>query len=338
MWAYDGRRPRKSSAGYGAGMKDVRPAVAWTGDAIEIIDQTLLPGEERVLRLTTPDEVVDAIQRLAVRGAPALGVTGALGVVLAADDAAAAERIASARPTAVNLRWAVERVLAAPDAEAEALAILAEDIESCRAIGVHGRAELPHAQRFLTVCNAGRLAAAGWGTALAVVYAKAAAGEPVEVFACETRPLLQGARLTAWELEDAGIPVTVLADGAAPALLARGDIDAVIVGCDRVAANGDVANKIGTYALAIAARHHGVPFYVAGPRSTLDAATASGADISIEQRDGAELGAAAGTAVWNPAFDVTPAELVTALITDAGVLRAPYGAAIARIKSGASSL
>jgi methylthioribose-1-phosphate isomerase len=311
----------------------MRSAVTWTGEAIEIIDQTLLPGEVRVLRLTTPDEVVDAIQRLAVRGAPALGVTGALGVILARGDAAAAERIASARPTAVNLRWAVERVLAADDPRAEALKVLAEDIAACRAIAEHGRAAMPDARRMLTVCNAGRLATAGMGSALGVVYAKAAAGEPVEVFACETRPLLQGARLTAWELADAGIPVTVLTEGAAPALLARGAVDAVIVGCDRVAANGDVANKIGTYAVALAAHRHGVPFYVAGPCSTLDPATASGAEIEIEQRDPDEVRGAAGldaaTAVWNPAFDVTPAELITGLITEAGVLRAPYGPAIA---------
>jgi methylthioribose-1-phosphate isomerase len=315
----------------------MRTAVTWTGDAIEIIDQTLLPAEVRVLRLTTPDEVVEAIQRLAVRGAPALGVTGALGAVLARGDAAAAERIASARPTAVNLRWGVERVLAADDPAAEALKVLEEDIAACRAIAEHGRAALAGAERILTVCNAGRLATAGMGTALAVVYAKAEAGEPVEVFACETRPLLQGARLTAWELADAGVPVTVLPDGAAPALLARGGVDAVIVGCDRVAANGDVANKIGTYALAIAARHHGVPFYVAGPRSTLDPATPSGAEIEIELRDGGEVRGVAGldvtTAVWNPAFDVTPAELITALITDAGVLRAPYAPAIAGVRA-----
>jgi methylthioribose-1-phosphate isomerase len=223
-------------------------------------------------------------------------------------------------------------VLAADDPRAEALKILEEDVAACRAIGEHGRAELRDARRILTVCNAGRLATAGIGTALAVVYAKAEAGEPVEVFACETRPLLQGARLTAWELADAGIPVTVLPDGAAAALLARGEVDAVVVGCDRVAANGDVANKIGTYALALAARHHDVPFYVAGPRSTLDLKTPTGAEIEIEQRDGAEVRAVAGldvtTAVWNPAFDVTPAELVTGLITDTGVLRAPYEPAI----------
>jgi methylthioribose-1-phosphate isomerase len=315
-------------------MHEPRSAVAWTGDAIEIIDQTLLPAEERILRLTTPAEVIDAIRRLAVRGAPAIGVCGAFGVVLADPQRleAEAEAIAAARPTAVNLRWAVERVLAAVraggSAESEALAILAEDRAACERMGAHGRAELAGAERLLTICNTGRLATAGIGTALGVVYAKAAAGEPVEVYACETRPLLQGARLTAWELENAGIPVTVLADAAAAPLLASGRIDAVIAGCDRVAANGDVANKIGTYALALAARAHGVPFYVVGPCSTLDLATPSGADIEIEERRGEEVRATG--AVWNPAFDVTPAELVTALVTDAGVLRPPYAEAIAR--------
>jgi methylthioribose-1-phosphate isomerase len=185
----------------------------------------------------------------------------------------------------------------------------------------------------LTVCNAGRLAASGIGTALAPVYAKAAAGEPIAVFACETRPLLQGARLTAWELADAGVPVTVLPDGAAPSLLAGGGVDAVIVGCDRVAANGDVANKIGTFSLAVAARYARVPFYVAGPCSTLDVATPRGEDIEIEQRSAGELEAASGAAIYNPAFDVTPAELITGLITDAGVLRPPYGPAIAAAAS-----
>jgi methylthioribose-1-phosphate isomerase len=319
-------------------MSEARSAVAWTGDAIEIIDQTLLPAEERILRLTTPAEVIDAIRRLAVRGAPAIGVCGALGVVLADPEhlEADAEAIAAARPTAVNLRWAVERVLAAVragrSAQDEALAILAEDRAACERMGAHGRAELAGTRRLLTICNTGRLATAGIGTALSIVYAKAAAGEPVEVFACETRPLLQGARLTAWELENAGIPVTVLADGAAAPLLASGRVDAVIAGCDRVAANGDVANKIGTYALALAARAHGVPFYVVGPCSTLDAATPSGAGIEIEQRPGEEVRATG--AVWNPAFDVTPAELVTALVTDVGVLRAPYAGAIARALAG----
>jgi methylthioribose-1-phosphate isomerase len=303
----------------------VIPTLNWTGDALEVLDQTRLPDEEVVLRLTTADEVIDAIRRLAVRGAPALGVAGAFGVVLEPE---AAERIACARPTAVNLRWAVERVIAAEDREVEALAIWREDQEACRLIGAYGAAELA-VSRFLTICNAGRLATAGIGTALAPIYEKAQAGEPVEVFACETRPLRQGARLTAWELANAGIPVTVLPDGAAASLLGSGRVDAVIVGCDRVAANGDVANKVGTYALALAARAHGVPFYVAGPRSTLDPGTASGAQIEIEERAASELAAAPGASVWNPAFDVTPASLVTALITDAGVLRAPYDAAIA---------
>jgi methylthioribose-1-phosphate isomerase len=304
----------------------VIPTLHWTGDALEVLDQTRLPEEEVVLRLTTADEVIDAIRRLAVRGAPALGVAGAFGVVLEPE---AAERIASARPTAVNLRWAVRRVLAARDREAEARAIWEEDQAACLAIGAVGRYELRDASRLLTICNAGRLATAGIGTALAPIYEKARAGEPVEVFACETRPLRQGARLTAWELADAGIPVTVLPDGAAASLLGSGRVDAVIVGCDRVAANGDVANKVGTYALALAARAHGVPFYVAGPVSTLDRDTATGAEIEIEERAASELAAAPGAAVWNPAFDVTPAALVTALITDAGVLRAPYDAAIA---------
>jgi methylthioribose-1-phosphate isomerase len=318
----------------------LRAAVAWTGDAVEIIDQTQLPAEERVLRLETPEEVVDAIRRLAVRGAPAIGICGALGVVLAFDHGdleGGAAKIRAARPTAVNLAWAVDRVLRAgrdrAALEAEALAILDEDREACRLIGEHGRTELSHARRLLTLCNTGRLATGGWGTALGVVYAKHEAGEPVEVLACETRPLLQGARLTAWELQGAGIPVTVLTEGAAAARLGQGDVDAVIVGADRVAANGDIANKIGTYALAIAAHHHGVPFYVAVPRSTLDAATPSGEIIDIEQRQGSEVRTAAGlpddVAVWNPAFDVTPASLVTAIVSDAGVLRPPFEATIA---------
>jgi methylthioribose-1-phosphate isomerase len=314
----------------------MRAAVRWTGEAIEIVDQTLLPGKDRTLRLTTPEQVVDAIRRLAVRGAPAIGICGAYGVVLAANAGRREEgaaMIRAARPTAVNLAWAVDRVLAAGDAEAEAVAIADEDREACRLIGEHGRAELPHARHVLTICNTGWLATGGWGTALGIVYAKAAAGEAVEVLACETRPLLQGARLTAWELQQEGIPVTVLTEGAAAARLAQGGVDAVIVGADRVAANGDTANKIGTYALAIAAHHHGVPFYVAVPRSTLDPKTPRGDAIEIEQRAGAEVRAAAGlpddVAVWNPAFDVTPASLVTAIVSDAGELRPPFEASIA---------
>jgi methylthioribose-1-phosphate isomerase len=326
-----------------------RAAVGWADGAIEVVDQTRLPGEEAVLRLRTPEEAVDAIRRLAVRGAPAIGVCGAFAVVLAADAlgeradhdalAAAAEPVATARPTAVNLRWAVDRVVGATRgagtpaevrarALAEAQAVLDEDRAACDAIGRHGAAELRAARRILTICNTGRLATAGWGTALGVVYAKAQAGQPVEVLACETRPLLQGARLTASELRDAGIPVTVLTEGAAPLALAQGRADAVVVGCDRVARNGDVANKIGTLVLALAAHAHGVPFYVAAPSSTFDAATATGAEIEIEERDGDEVRAASGlpadVRVWNPAFDVVPAALVTGFIREDGVLRPPF--------------
>jgi methylthioribose-1-phosphate isomerase len=257
-----------------------------------------------------------------------------------------------ARPTAVNLRWAVRRVAAAAEgagdaaelrrlALAEALAILAEDRAACARMAEAGRAELAGRRRLLTHCNTGRLATAGIGTALGVVYAKAAAAEPVQVLASETRPLLQGARLTAWELVSAGIPVTVVADTAAGAALAGGLVDAVLVGCDRVAANGDTANKIGTYSLAVLARANRVPFYVVGPLSTFDPEAASGAGIEIEQRPAAEVAtlagrtvAAAGAGVWNPAFDVTPAALITAFITDAGVLRPPFQRSIAEALAG----
>lgn len=326
----------------------------WTGAAIEVLDQRKLPQTESVWRLESSVDVIAAIVSLAVRGAPAIGVCGAFGVVIAADElgekatpvalARAAEPIAAARPTAVNLRGAVDRVLdatrGAPTpaavrerAEAEALAILEEDRAACRAIGLYGREELAAARTLMTVCNAGRLATAGWGTALGVVYAKAEAGDPVQVLACETRPLLQGARLTAWELARAGIAVTVLVDGAAAAAMADGRVDAVIVGCDRVAANGDTANKVGTYAVALAAARHGLPFYVAGPTSSFDLRTPTGAEIEIEERGADELRSGAGIqdpsiAVWNPAFDVTPAELITAFITEAGVLRPPFGDSI----------
>jgi methylthioribose-1-phosphate isomerase len=343
----------------------LRSAVAWAGGRLEIIDQTLLPDRLVVLRPASAAEVVDAIARLAVRGAPAIGVAGAFGVVLGLAEGgpprpgpaglAAAradlERVAAtlevARPTAVNLRWAVRRVAgavarAADAAElrrlalAEAQAILEEDRAACARMAEAGRAELAGRGRLLTHCNTGRLATAGLGTALGVVYAKAAAAEPVQVLASETRPLLQGARLTAWELVNAGIPVTVVADTAAGAAMAGGLVDAVLVGCDRVAANGDTANKIGTYSLAVLARANAIPFYVVGPLSSFDPGAADGAAIEIEQRPADEVTQVAGsrlapegTQVWNPAFDVTPAELVTAFITDAGVLRPPFGSSIA---------
>ncbi|MDH3592326.1 MAG: S-methyl-5-thioribose-1-phosphate isomerase, partial [Planctomycetota bacterium] len=312
----------------------VRPC-RYANGAFEILDQTLLPGEERWLSLTTPDEVIEAISVLRIRGAPAIGVAGAYAMVLAAGTAedvrAAASGIASARPTAVNLRWAVERMLRVLDAapadapraalEVEAKAIRDEDEKSCRAIGRHGAALLGARANVLTHCNAGSLATAGYGTALGVIYAAVEAGKTIAVFADETRPLLQGARLTAWELARAGIDVTLLADSVAGSLLASGRIDAVVVGADRVAANGDVANKVGTYPVAVLADAHDVPFYVAAPRSTVDPLCPDGAAIPIEERGATEVTegfgvrtAPEGVYVYAPAFDVTPARLVTALI------------------------
>jgi len=333
-------------------------AVRWSDDgrAVRIIDQRALPAEYVERDLRTLDEVCDAIATLAVRGAPAIGVAGAMGLVasLAAhaglDARAFAERLTSnaariraARPTAVNLPWAIDRMLTraagARGAPGEILAamheeatrILDEDRAMCRRIGEHGVGLLAPGARVLTHCNAGALATAGMGTALAPVYVAAERGARVSVFADETRPLLQGSRLTAWELARAGIPVTVLTDGMAASLMQRGSIDLCIVGADRIAANGDFANKIGTYALAIVARHHGVPFYVAAPTSTIDAAVANGDAIVIEQRNADEVRRSFGhliapeeAAIYNPAFDVTPAELVTAFITDRGVVLPPY--------------
>ena len=323
------------------------PVIDWRGDRLVVLDQTRLPGEVRLLELRTAAEVVDAIRCLAVRGAPLIGVCGAFGIALGLRAGEPLDRLVQqlgdARPTAVNLRWAVDQVAAAARgagdpvaaAQAEAVRLLDADRESCRRIGAAGLAELDGLPRLLTHCNAGRLATCGMGTALAPVYAKAAAGQPVSVVATETRPLQQGARLTAWELQASGIAVTLIADTAAGAALKTGRVDAVIVGCDRVAANGDTANKIGTYALAVLARENRLPFYVAGPLSSFDVATPTGADIVIEERAAAEvrrLGpvvTAPEVPVWNPAFDVTPAGYVSAFITDAGVLRPPFDASIA---------
>lgn len=334
-------------------IEPVRP-LRFAGGALEILDQTLLPNEERWLRLNTPAQVIEAIRSLRVRGAPAIGVAGAYALVLAAGSAeevrAAAPAVATARPTAVNLRWAVERMLrclaGAPQQSPrirlleEADRIRDEDEAACRAIGRHGAALLPEPCRVLTHCNAGSLATAGYGTALGIVYAAVEAGRSVAVFADETRPLLQGARLTAWELQRAGIPVTVLADGAAGSLLAAGGIDAVIVGADRVAANGDVANKVGTYPLAVLARRHGVPFYVAAPLSTFDFACPNGRAIPIEQRAASEITegfgvrtAPAGVSVYSPAFDITPADLVTALVCERGVVRPVHASSLAGISA-----
>jgi len=362
---------------------ELRSAVAWRDDHLEAIDQTLLPERVVLLKLRTVAEVVDALRRLAIRGAPAIGVAAAFGVVLGLDErrpataqeaAAALEEIAAeleaARPTAVNLVWAVRRVVAAardagegrpgpavpasPEALAdpaevrrraldEALRLLEEDRVACRRMAEFGRAELAGRRRLLTHCNTGRLATAGVGTALGVVYAIAESGAPVEVFASETRPLLQGARLTAWELLDAGIPVTLLAEGATAAAMAGGMVEAVLVGCDRVARNGDTANKIGTYGLSVLARSHGIPFYVVGPLSSFDPMAATGDQIVIEERSADELRrlagvqvAPAGAAAWNPAFDVTPAALISGFITDVGVLRPPFDESIPAALGGAA--
>ena len=334
-------------------------AVRWIGGAaghLEILDQTSLPGRLEWRSCRDIDAVVEAIRSLRVRGAPAIGIAGGYGLVVAAAEARAAgltaadarghilgraATLASARPTAVNLRWAVERGLAtlaslpadAPAGDlaerllAEARAIHAEDRELCAAIGRHGAAILP-VGGVLTHCNTGALATGGAGTALGVITAAWDAGRRFEVFADETRPLFQGARLTAWELGQRGIPVTLLVDAAAGHLLATGRVAACIVGADRITARGDTANKIGTYALAVLAREHGVPFFVAAPSSTFDLTIDDGADIPIEERSAAEVlaplgvpAAPEGARAFNPAFDVTPARLVTAIITERGVIQ-----------------
>ncbi len=307
--------------------------IDWDDGAVRLIDQTALPGRTEWLRLTTVDGLVDAIRRLAVRGAPALGAAGGLGVALAAyrgeDPVEAGHRLRDARPTAVNLAWGVDRVLRLalsqppPDRAAAAVAgaraILAEEAANCRAIGERGADLLLDRMghrplRLLTHCNTGWLACVEWGTALGIVRTLHERGLVERVYAGETRPLLQGARLTAYELAGLGVEHRILVDSAAASVIARGEVDAVLVGADRIAANGDVANKIGTYPLALAAAWTGVPFLVAAPESTVDTGTASGADIPIEQRDPAEVTTAAPAE--NPAFDVTPHDLVTAIVTE----------------------
>ncbi|MBV9682848.1 MAG: S-methyl-5-thioribose-1-phosphate isomerase [Solirubrobacterales bacterium] len=303
-------------------------ALRFDGDALVVLDQTLLPWRERYLRLTDAAQVADAIRRLAVRGAPMIGVAAAYAMALDPRP----ELLKAARPTAVNLARAVDRVAAAPDPIAEARAIHAEEEAASDAIAVHGADFLADAdaRRILTHCNTGALAAPGRGTALAVIAELAVRGRLERVIATESRPLLQGARLTVYELAKLNIPHELVVDSAAPGLIARGAVDVVIVGCDRVAANGDVANKVGTYGLALAARAAGIPFVVAGPTSTIDAATPTGADITIEERDPNEVRSAGGqpltlpgTATRNPAFDVTPAALITALVTERGVAPTP---------------
>ena len=325
-------------------MDPIPPTIEWRRGRVRLIDQRALPGELRFVECASVDELCDAIRSLAVRGAPALGAAGAFGVALAAhtiSDAsavrAAARHLAAARPTAVNLAWGVGRALGAWEeggagaALAEAERVAADDVATNRALGGFGAELVPDGARVLTHCNAGSLATVGYGTALGVVRAAHDAGKRPQVWAGETRPVLQGARLTAWELDRLGIPVTVIADVMAGSLMATGDVDLVVVGADRIAANGDVANKIGTYPLAVLAREHDVPFVVAAPTSTIDLATPTGAAISIEERPedevvriGTERIAPDGVAAANRAFDVTPARFVTAIVTERGVLRPPY--------------
>jgi methylthioribose-1-phosphate isomerase len=322
--------PTRFGAG-AAGADDPLPAtVEWRGDHVVVIDQRELPGRLVLSALRTVDEVAEAIRQLAVRGAPAIGAVGAFGVALAVlageDPGAAAARLVATRPTAVNLAWAVERVLASADPIAEAVAIAREDVAANRAMGGHGAALVPDGANVLTHCNAGGLATVGYGTAVGVIRAAHEAGTRLHVWVDETRPVLQGSRLTAWELDRLGVPATVVPDVMAGSLMASGDVDLVVVGADRIAANGDVANKIGTYTLAVLARHHDVPFYVVAPRSTFDAATPDGAAIRIERRSPDEVTTLAGVRVApdgvraeNRAFDVTPAGLVTAYVDEDGV-------------------
>ena len=344
------------------------PTLEWTAGGVRFLDQTKLPLEETYVLATTYREVADVITTMVVRGAPAIGVAAAMGVALGVegsraadlhalrpDFAAICETLAATRPTAVNLFWAIARMrsrfdalAALPDASVasvragltrEAQKMYTEDIAACRTMGSHGASLLPKTGGVLTHCNAGALATCGYGTALGVVRSAVAAGSTLRVYADETRPFLQGARLTAWEMMHDGIPTTVLCDNMAATLMRQGKIQAVIVGADRIAANGDVANKIGTYGVAILAKEHGIPFFVAAPWSTVDTATPDGAHIEIEQRSPQEVTHHGGRQqtppdvdIENPAFDVTPAKYVTAIITERGVIQAPSAASVAAME------
>ncbi|HZT11826.1 MAG TPA: S-methyl-5-thioribose-1-phosphate isomerase [Candidatus Baltobacteraceae bacterium] len=319
-------------------MEDCIEAVRWAGDAVEYLDQRRLPHDRIIRRAATVDEIESAIASLAVRGAPCIGVFGAYGVALLRvsieDDAAfaaAAERIRNARPTAVNLRWAIDRVLSSSDMLAEAQAIHDEQRRMDARIAASGAELIRSGASILTHCNTGPIATGGEGTALGVIIAAARAGKRPHVFVDETRPLLQGARLTYYELAQAGVDATLIADSAAAFVMQRNGVDLVIVGADRICRNGDTANKVGTYALAIAAAHHGVPFYVAAPRSTFDLSLRDGSQIRIEERPADEITSISGARIapegaraYNPAFDVTPGHLITAFITEYGLLRPPY--------------
>ena len=316
-------------------------SVWYDGDAVGYLDQRALPQTVVRARARSVDEVVDAIRTLAVRGAPAIGIFGAYGVALAAQlhagpaFEAAARRIREARPTAVNLAYAVDRVLARAERDylAEARAIHAQQRDVDARIGRFGAELLPRRGTVMTHCNAGPIATGGEGTALAAIIAAHRAGKALHVFVDETRPLLQGARLTMFELREAGVPCTLITDSAAAVTMQRKKVDAIVVGADRIARNGDTANKIGTYGVAILAAHHGIPFYVAAPRTTFDFEMASGMEIPIEERSPDEIRITSDDPAYNPAFDVTPGRLITGIITEYGVLQPPYEDAIADLET-----
>jgi len=345
------------------------PTLAWTPDGVRFIDQTKLPLEESYVLATDYEQVAEVIVTMVVRGAPAIGVSAAYGIALGAQQTKAATveefkpefericaRLAGTRPTAVNLFWAIDRMkklfsgfaAATPIAEvkerilAEAHAMYEEDIAACKAMGAFGGALLPEEGGVLTHCNAGALATCGYGTALGVIRSAVEQGKHIHVYADETRPFLQGARLTAWELMADGIPTTVICDNMAASLMRAGKIQAVVVGADRIAANGDFANKIGTYNVAILAKEHGIPFYCAAPWSTIDLACPTGDAIPIEERSAREVThhggkqlTPNGVGICNPAFDVTPAKYVTAIFTERGVLRAPFAEALQQMELAA---
>jgi methylthioribose-1-phosphate isomerase len=339
----------------------------WTEAGVRFIDQTKLPTEEVYVTCSNYEQVADAIRTMVVRGAPAIGVAAAMGVALGVRNSAARDHaglrqelgkiskvIAATRPTAVNLFWAIERMqrkfddlqeLGIPEIKRalieEAQRMYVEDIAANQAMGKHGATLMPASGGVLTHCNAGALATCGYGTALGVIRAAVEAGKKIHVFADETRPFLQGSRLTAWELNKDGIPTTVISDNMAGAMMRQGKIGAVVVGADRIAANGDVANKIGTYTVAVLAKEHGIPFYVAAPCSTVDLATPDGSGIPIEQRAATEVTHFAGkrltpegVSVENPAFDVTPNQYVAAIITERGLARAPYQDSLKQLANG----
>jgi methylthioribose-1-phosphate isomerase len=343
----------------------------WTAQGVVFIDQTKLPTEEVYVTCTSHQQVADVIRNMVVRGAPAIGVAAAMGIALGVKNSKAdngsdlkkdfeeiCETIRQTRPTAVNLFWAIRRMTekfatlrALPTTEIqqalieEAQRMHAEDIAANQAMGRHGATLMPASGGVLTHCNAGALATAGYGTALGVIRAAVEQGKKIHVYADETRPFLQGSRLTAWELIKDGIPTTVISDNMAGVMMQQGKIGAIVVGADRIAANGDVANKIGTYSVAILAKEHGIPFYVAAPISTVDLATPDGSKIPIEQRDRREVTHIAGkqmvpdgVQIENPAFDVTPAKYVAAIITERGIARAPYAESLKELSEASSDL